>query len=236
MKIIILTTKTEHHNYFINNLKIFKSELFLIYETKKKKKKFYKNQKLYKKSNKFEKIYFKNLCLLKNIKKKNFKDINLPSCIDYIKKINPHLIIVFGTGPIKYFFLKKIRSSKIVNLHGGNPEYYRGLDSIFWTIYHKDFKNLYTTLHFVKKTLDTGNIIEKIKIPLDKKKTLINLQAVNTENCIKLANKYINKIYFNRRLKICKQRFLGRYYSNIPDDLINICDENLKEYVRKKFK
>ena len=121
-------------------------------------------------------------------------------------------------------------------MHGGNPEYYRGLDSIFWTIYHKDFKNLYTTLHFVKKTLDTGNIIEKIKIPLDKKKTLINLQAVNTENCIKLANKYINKIYFNRRLKICKQRFLGRYYSNIPDDLINICDENLKEYVRKKFK
>ena len=52
-----------------------------------------------------------------------------------------------------------IFENKIFNLHGGDPEKYRGLDSHYWSIYHNDFKSLITTLHKVRPILDTGEIV-----------------------------------------------------------------------------
>ena len=89
--------------------------------------------------------------------------------------------------------MKSFETSKIVNLHGGNPEEYRGLDSLFWSIFHKDFKNLQTTLHYVKLRVDTGNIIKKLKIITNKKTNLYNLRILNVINCIKITNFYIKK-------------------------------------------
>ena len=49
-----------------------------------------------------------------------------------------------------------------INLHGGDPEKYRGLDSHLWSIYHEDWASLVSTLHVVSKDLDAGDSIEKI--------------------------------------------------------------------------
>ena len=53
--------------------------------------------------------------------------------------------------------MKKYKN-KIFNLHGGNPEEFRGLDSHYWSIYHNNF-NLYSCLHKLSYKLDDGDII-----------------------------------------------------------------------------
>ena len=105
MKIVILTTKTEHHDYFIDKLDLEDNNIFIIYEKKEIKFKFKVNHKFYKIRQRVEKSYFQNKKKKREIEKKFFFEINSKISIDYIKKINPNIIISFGTGLIKKKFL-----------------------------------------------------------------------------------------------------------------------------------
>ena len=186
MKILILTTKTLHHDYFIDNLDLEDKDIFIIYEKKETKFTYKVNHKFYKIRQKLEKNYFQNKKKKRKIKKKYFFDINSKLSIDYIKKINPNIIISFGTGLIKKNFLIGFKKKILLNLHGGNPELYRGLDSHLWSIYHKDFNNLVTTLHKIDRKFDTGDILYSRKIKHTNIINLENLRIFNTEVCIKL--------------------------------------------------
>ena len=168
MKILILTTNTDHHLFFVNELSRRFRNIKVVLETKKNHFSYSTNHRYLIKRKKFEKFFFFQNKKIKFKDKKVFYDINNNNCINYVKKLKPKLIISFGIGLIKAKFLKEFKNSKIVNLHGGNMKYYRGLDSHLWTIYHKDFNNLLTTLHFVKKKIDTGNIISTKRIKINK--------------------------------------------------------------------
>ena len=159
MKILILTTKTEHHDYFVNKLNIKEEDISIIYEQRKIKFTFKTSHQFYGKRDKIEENFFQNKKIKRNLKKKNFFNINSQMSINYIKKFNPRVIIAFGIGLIGKKFLKKFNNKVILNLHGGNQEHYRGLDSHLWCIYHNDYKNLITTLHKVNKKFDTGDIL-----------------------------------------------------------------------------
>lgn len=233
MKILILTTNTDHHLFFVNELSRRFQNIKVVLETKKNYFSYSTNHRYLIKRKKFEKFFFfKN----KNIKfkdKKIFFDINNNNCINYVKKIKPKLIISFGVGLIKAKFLKEFKNSKIVNLHGGNMNYYRGLDSHLWTIYHKDFNNLLTTLHFVKKKIDTGNIISTKRIKINKNMSFESIRAFNTINCLDLVTKYIKSIKNNKKISIKKNKKFGRYYSAIPNVLIDKCIKNYNDFIRK---
>lgn len=234
MKLLVLTTKTQHHDFFNNNIYKKYPNLDVIYEEKKPKFSFQINNKSIKLRDKYEKIYFKNKYYKNNIKKHYVKSINSNKCIRLIKKINPRIIIVFGTSILKNKTISLCKNSYLINLHGGNPNYYRGLDSHFWSLYHKDFKNIVTTLHFIDRGIDTGNIIEMAKISLNNKVNFNNLRIKNVENCINLTINFCNKV--NKKLKIQskKQKVKGRYYSAFPSIFINIIMKNLKVYLSKK--
>lgn len=232
MKLLILTTKTEHHKYFVNKLEIDDSKLFTIYETKKNKFSFNTKHKFFIKRNKIEKLFFANKKFSRKIKKKYFYDVNSQSSINYILKINPKIIISFGTGLIKKNFLEKFKKKIKLNLHGGNPEFYRGLDSHLWSIYHNDFGNLETTLHKIDSKFDTGDILYSKKIKKTKKITFNNLRIINTQNCIDLVNKLHHEVSLNKKLKFRKLKLIGRYYSAIPSVLINRCRKNFQKWIK----
>lgn len=234
MKLLILTTNTDHHNYFLNRLKINDSHLYVIYEMKKIKNLYKRNHKLLQQKSDYEKKVFNNSSFKRNLTKTNIYNLNSNKAINYIKKINPKIIILFGANILNKKFLNKIKIKTILNLHGGDPGHYRGLDSIFWTIFHNDYKKLFTTLHKVNYKVDAGDVFGKIKIDVNKKTTLLNIGVNNTNNCIKLVNKYIYRQKNKKKLFFQKQINLGRYYSAIPTALIDICNRNLKNYVKKK--
>lgn len=233
MKIVLLTTKTLHHLYFIGVIKKKFSKIFTILENKKIKYQFKTKHEFEIKRNKFEKKkFFKNKKYnLKNFK--SFKDINNKKTLNYIKKINPDVIISFGVGLIKKNFLNTFKNKKIINLHGGNPEEYRGLDSILWSMYHKDFKNLYTTLHFVDPKFDSGKIIFKKKIKFLKSTKFEEIRSINTINCNKLVIQYLNYLKRGKKILALKQKKKGRYYSAIPANLIDTCIVNFNNYINK---
>ena len=192
MNLLILTTETEHHKFFLNNLRVKDEELNVVYE-KKSSSIFKSRKKLLKKKDQIEKILFSNHKYKRNFNANYFISINSISCVKFINKLNPNLIILFGTGILKKKFINKIKCKLLFNLHGGNPQFYRGLDTLFWTIYHNDFSNLFSTLHKVSVRVDTGDILKMKKIKITKKLNFFNIGYYNTKNCISLVNTLIEK-------------------------------------------
>ena len=88
-----------------------------------------------------------------------------------------------------------------------------------WSIYHNDFKNLDIILHRLSNKVDTGNIILKNKIKIDKKTNLINLRVKNIEIAIKLVLKFLKLKKNKDEIKEVKIRKIGRYYSHMPSAL-----------------
>ena len=120
-KIVVLTTKTFHHNFFCQQL-LKKFSFQIIYETKKIKPKYKIFHPYYKKRDKFEKINFfgsKKINYLFDYKVKNLND---KKSIDLIKKINPTHILCFGISKLEKNFIKSFSKVEISNLHGGDPD------------------------------------------------------------------------------------------------------------------
>jgi methionyl-tRNA formyltransferase len=233
MKILILTTKTDHHLYFANEIKKKFKDVYLIIEKKKIKFSYKTNHKYFKQRSIFEKKIFFNNKSVNFLNYKSFEDVNNIKSLCYIKKINPDIIISFGVGLLKQKFLNIFKKKYILNLHGGDPEKYRGLDSILWSLYHKDKSGLITTLHYVSRRFDTGKIIFKKKIKIDHNTSINSIRAFNTLNCVKLSFKFFQYVQKKQRIPKIKQNKIGRYYSAIPSQLIDIAIENLNTIVKK---
>ena len=126
--------------------------------------------------------------------------------------------------------------NKIFNLHGGDPEKYRGLDSHYWSIYHKDFNYLVTTLHKVRPTLDTGEIILQERVKLWSNMKLYHFRASNTELCVKLVYSLVD-LYKKNGCLICRQqKTKGRYYSLMPEVLKQDIEEKFDNYIKEYSK
>ena len=117
-----------------------------------------------------------------------------------------------------------------INLHGGDPEKYRGLDSHLWSIYHEDWASLVSTLHVVSKDLDAGDIIEKRSIDLLKTKDLYSLRAANTLNCINMSLLALDYFKNKGTFQLSPQTQKGRYYSFMPTVLKEVCVKKFCKY------
>ena len=98
-----------------------------------------------------------------------FYSVNDEVCVGLIRKLEPNLIVSFGTGLIKQGILQ-LNALK-VNVHRGVLPKYRGLDSDLWAFYFRDFDNVGTTIHELEARFDTGRILcqGRIKIHADMK-------------------------------------------------------------------
>lgn len=226
----LLTTKSTHHIYYENQIYRNFKNIITIFETKVIKSNFQTSIKFEKKRDKYEKkVFFNN----KNpkFKSKTFKvnNINDPKVIDILKKNKVKYLIVFGTRKITLEILKFYKN-KIFNLHGGNPEEYRGLDSHYWSIYHNDFNNLVSCIHLMNKKLDDGKIIFMLKLKIPKKTKIYQLREINTKNCINISSKLLKRISNLDKVKLYNQNKIGRYYSFMPKDLKNICQKKFEKF------
>tara|TARA_B100001057_G_scaffold492738_2_gene585737 strand:- start:887 stop:1600 length:714 start_codon:yes stop_codon:yes gene_type:complete len=234
MQVLILTTNTIHHTYFVKKLTKLNIEINVICERRRIKYPFSTFHKFEKKRDQYEKKkwFKKKISILKQSKSLQFVD-NINSLDP--KKLNfskYKIIFVFGIGILKKKFLSKIKSH-ILNFHGGNPEKYRGLDSHLWAIRNKDFKNFTVTLHKLITEVDKGKILFKKKINLYKNMKLYQLRKINTEICVELAKKVINLLKNKKSLNFKKQKKVGKYYSAMNSDQKNICNIAFSNYTKK---
>jgi len=134
--------------------------------------------------------------------------------VAHVRGLRPDVVLVFGTGLL---LPEAIGAAPLcLNLHGGDPEEYRGLDTHLWAVYHGDFDGIVTTLHAVDEALDTGAIVERAPVPLPDE--LYQLRAANTDVCVELTVRAARD-----RSPAVPQRRRGRYYSFMPAVLKDVC-------------
>jgi len=112
---------------------------------------------------------YKNNLFKKNQKIFNIEkgSLNSNKTLYLIQKINPTKIIIFGTSLLGSKYLKSF-PHRILNLHVGLSQYYRGSSCNFWPIYDLKPQFLGATVHFVGEGIDDGNIAVQNPIALDK--------------------------------------------------------------------
>ena len=125
----------------------------------------------------------------------NEKDLNAPETIAKIIKTNPGFIAVFGTGILSNDYLK-LFPNRLYNLHIGDPQYYRGSSCNFWPVYEGKLQHLSATVHRIDQNIDTGNILNKQTVTLNKlvddQTLLIKPLILGTQLMIKTIQQWLN--------------------------------------------
>jgi methionyl-tRNA formyltransferase len=229
MKIIVLTTDTKHHTFFIRELAKVHPIDAIVLETSAVEPEFTVKHDFEDRREDFEQAH-----LLENESPSidefsetiSFDNINSSGCLSYLSEINPDVILVYGTRIIKNPLIS-ICPEGIINLHGANPEKYRGLDSHLWAIYHNIFDEFDVTLHRINSKIDDGEILGTEKIGIHKNLELHMLRSENAKLCVSLAVQALSEFSIGNSFSSCPQKRKGRYYSFMPAELKEIC---LKKY------
>jgi len=108
----------------------------------------------------------------------------------------------------------------------------RLIDTHLWAIYHRDFANLATTLHYVDSQLDTGDIVFQSQVRLHQESKLYELRALNTQLCVELCLLALTTLDSVGSLPSRKQVSQGRYYSFMPAVLKADCVNKFDTYVK----
>ena len=122
---------------------------------------------------------------------------------------------MFGTRKISKKIIRLFKFG-LINIHRGIIEKYRGLDSEYWAIYHRDYKNIGITIHKVDKGLDTGKILIQRRIGIKTYHQIYMLRYLTTVVATKELIKIINYFRKKKKFKYAKIKSYGRYYSFIP--------------------
>lgn len=226
MKLVILTTDTLHHRHFVRSLSGGGLDVHVLEETEPAARAPFATAHPFEaERDRHEATAWFNdapprLETLAPLQR--FPSLNTPEAAAALAAARPDVVAVFGTGRLRPEILS-VHPSAFLNLHGGDPEEYRGLDSHLWAVYHGDFPALATTLHRVTPTLDAGDVIMTLPIPLAPGMRLFELRRANTEVCVRLVRLALEEFDRHGRIAARAQRRVGRYYSFMPTALKEIC-------------
>lgn len=157
-------------------------------------------------------------------------NLNSANGLKALTEVCPDIAIVFGTGKLSPAVIDN-GPRCFLNLHGGDPEEYRGLDTHLWAIYHGDFGELITTLHHVNSILDDGEICLQENLSLRKGMPLHELRLVNTNVCVRLSLAALASFSVQGHVSGRRQRRKGRYYSFMPAVLKDVCVRRFTKHV-----
>ena len=235
MKILILSTQTKHHTYFINKIAKHHNICGIIYERKVLKKDyptgpFYDNL-----ADKFEDKFFENEVpndLSDDLKKKivEVHSVNNKHLQKYIKSMSPDLIITFGTGIVKPYIFNTAKWGTI-NIHRGQIDKYRGLDSDLWAIKNEDFDNIGVAIHYVDEDLDTGDVLSKGKVLLSNVEEIYHLRYHTTILATNMMLNVLEKFqYENGKIEGEKQTEFGEYYTAMSLEEKHLTEDIFNDY------
>lgn len=137
------------------------------------------------------------------------------------------LLIALGVGKLPPQVLAA--ADHALNLHGGDPEKYRGLDSHLWAILHEDFNAVRTTLHYMTNQYDAGEIVFSLPVPLPP--SLDELYMANMRVCVDLVRNARTYLTQHDTLPHRPQQAQGHYYSTMPLELRTQCRVKYQQHV-----
>lgn len=233
MRPVILTTETLHHAYFVRELARLYPNLVVFEETTLSVASFPTAHPFEQKRDDHERQHWfegEHRKCSDFAEVRTFETVNSPRAIEDLSRLRPDVVLVVGTGRLSREFIAAAPVGALVNLHGGDPEEYRGLDSHLWATYHGDFGALTTVLHTVAPELDSGDIVAALAVPLQRGMLISQLRQANTAAALQLALWGLEYFRAHRRFASRPQRRAGRYYSFMPAVLKGICEKKFQRH------
>ena len=112
----------------------------------------------------------KECALAHNIPVYQPKKIRESECIEELKKYQADVCVVVAFGQILPKEILEMTPYGCINVHGSLLPKYRGAAPIQWAVLDGEEKTGITTM-YMEKGLDTGDMIDKAEVVLDKKET-----------------------------------------------------------------
>lgn len=232
MRVLVLTTDTLHHAYFVRELVSQVSRLHVILETTGIKPTFDVAHPFELLRDQYERDeWFKGgePAVGDFAAVTTCANVNDSDAVESATRFVPDITVAFGIRKAEPALIRAA-GTRVVNLHGGDPEFYRGLDSHLWAIYHSDFKNLVTTLHILNETLDDGPIIGIRSVSVCRDMRLYQLRHHNTESALELTRVALDELRRTGDVSSRRQRQTGRYYSFMPAVLKEVCVKRFEKH------
>jgi methionyl-tRNA formyltransferase len=91
---------------------------------------------------------------------------NDPVEIETMQRIDPAVVLVFGTGLLKQPLIDRF-PGRIINIHLGLSPYYRGAGTNFWPLVNGEPEYCGATIHFLDAGVDSGPIIAHVRPEMD---------------------------------------------------------------------
>lgn len=88
--------------------------------------------------------------------------VNSAETFEWISRLNPELIVLYGTGLIKPP-LADLCPGRMVNLHLGLSPWYRGAGTNFWPFVYRQPECVGATIHMVVAKVDAGPILTQVR-------------------------------------------------------------------------
>lgn len=179
---------------------------------------------IYLKDNKIESISIKSWCKTNNVSFVKVKNINDKKALDFLKEKSPDYVIYGGGGIIRKSFIK-VAKDKIINAHSGPLPYIRGMNACEWSIL-MGYKPC-ITVHFINRGIDTGDILYKKEIKIEKDDNINALREKCTVTGIESIVEVVENI---DSIKPEKVKDADKYRQCF------IMSEAIKEILEKKLK
>ncbi len=151
-----------------------------------------------------------------------FDSLNERNAVAALAAARPDAVIVFGTGKLAPAVIA-VCPEGCINLHGGDPEHYRGLDVALWAVYHGDFGALSATVQRLAPELDSGDIVARSSVTVTPGMGLHELRRAGTETSIGLLRDALDGFARTGGFGGTPMARKGRYYSFMPAVLKNSC-------------
>lgn len=173
----------------------------------------------------FQRIYFsifpgkqnhklfsaKEVAIANKIKINHIKNINSQASVNSIKRIKPDIIVSVFFNQILKDDIIKIASKCAINIHPGYLPDYKGVSPVFWAIANRE-KQAGFTIHYINSGVDTGEILARKKIAIQRRDTEDSLYWKLTYLGESYLLDIINKLGSKQKMKTIKNKD-GGYYS-----------------------
>ncbi len=89
-------------------------------------------------------------------------DINKKEIVNEIKKIDPDLIVCYGSSLIEEDLINHFKG-RFLNIHLGISPFYRGSGTNIWPMINKELDFIGATFMHIDEGIDTGSVIKQIR-------------------------------------------------------------------------
>ncbi len=132
-------------------------------------------------------------CDLNNIYYKKASSFNSVNLIEDLRNLKIDIGAFCGGGLLRNRFLDSF-SFGVLNCHMGVLPKYRGMDVVEWPFLESENSQVGVTSHLMDKGIDTGDILEIVKVDSDKFENFIELREYLSGVMLELMIKTISSI------------------------------------------